>query len=584
MENIEVQERTPQDESDKEAIKELRNTEAQNLRELRQHRDSMREVESEAHAESKNVTGTILKYASPQHYRARSEKLKLRMDSARKRGDTSQSSAVALRDDLQFLKTEDGTSEMTAFQKSVLDPLEQISSIEDAKEHMDVEKALDNLPLSAIREALSLDREKKYSSRYFAHETLSQLKLIQENFQTKTIPSIPAKQKFASMIETLLAEEAGKEDSLFVREPDIILPLLQSVDLGIQPRNRLLFMETIDACVSEEYVRKLCDTGNLSDQRTLDTLFFFRSKTAKKVVLEIIDEYLNSDLTDQDKLVAFMGACHRNPNMHNGDVEGVIHEKVGAYIEKRFGLTHGSEVARRWQRRDDLNIQVNLVALERLEKEAGAGAAELLHKEYGIHEFVRYPVEMLAEQVKLHGKDVPYGTMFFPESDYNDAFDQSEGILEQLYKGTHGKSLTRIFEIGSRIQFAKFLLGLQKEYDHKMSYMIFGAHGDKSSVSFGYLMGEFDTHMLHESASLEKIKNMFVPEPSILLFSCKTGAEGGFAELLSKKLGANIQAPTISTSVKSLSVKYEGRKPIFDLTFNKSDDARATYVKGVKQT
>jgi hypothetical protein len=254
----------------------------------------------------------------------------------------------------------------------------------------------------------------------------------------------------------------------------------------------------------------------------------------------------------------------------------LIIEIVGRNLEEEFNIKDGVEVVKRWKGKDSISILSNLFSLRNIEKDR-PGGAKLLNESYGICEFNRYPTEMMIDQIDNHDKDVPYGAVFFPAEDESDAFDQNKEVLKQLYDGTKGRHISRVFEVDEKSSFARFLVTLRLKYKHKIDFMILVAHGEKYGLRFSW-KSRLNKDIVNESTSIDSIKEMMTDEPSIALISCSTGAEDGFAQIASYKLEARVQAPIVDTVAESLSVRYEGDKPILNVKFR--DDQRE-YLNGI---
>lgn len=235
--------------------------------------------------------------------------------------------------------------------------------------------------------------------------------------------------------------------------------------------------------------------------------------------------------------------------------------------------------------KDKTSLITRLSFMEQIETMA-RGGVQLLHDNYGICEFNRYPLGMLIDQIKKHDELIPYGVVIFPKSDHNDAFDRDLDLLFSLYEQMRGEYLVRFFECGNGQDVYRSLSGLNSKYgdENKISFMILGGHGGVNSIQLGdehVSSGSFtsiEKDMITNSSGLSRVRDYFTPSPQVVLFSCSTGVKGGIAEELSKKLGARVVAPKVPTSPKSIRFIEDIEGQItFDVKYNDGDKA-ALYV------
>ena len=163
-----------------------------------------------------------------------------------------------------------------------------------------------------------------------------------------------------------------------------------------------------------------------------------------------------------------------------------VMDTLGFYLNESFKVTDGSTIVRSWVGKNRLDLKLNLINMYKLEEDE-VGSVKLLYEEYGISEFKRYPTDILLEQFRAHGKDVPYGIILYPRSDYADAFDQdSEKVLPSLHQQTTGKFTNRIFEVSNRNDIGRVIVSLRQRYfKNKISYAIVGGHGLQDLIEFG---------------------------------------------------------------------------------------------------
>lgn len=212
-------------------------------------------------------------------------------------------------------------------------------------------------------------------------------------------------------------------------------------------------------------------------------------------------------------------------------------------------------------------VELNLSVMSELEHRR-PGSVQLLYESYGISHFGRYPISILEDMVEYHGKSVPYGVYLTTRYDHNGAFYQNGGQLEKfvekLQPGTH----LRIVEAGSKLGILHKLMRLHKLYgnEHKISYMLVGAHGSPDGLAFGdHALAELRDFRMSDigKRTAQVLRDeVFVHNIPAAFFSCSTGVEGGIAQQLRNTLSANITAPDASTYSQSFFPVYKDDKMV----------------------
>jgi len=79
--------------------------------------------------------------------------------------------------------------------------------------------------------------------------------------------------------------------------------------------------------------------------------------------------------------------------------------------------------------------------------------------------------------------------------------------------------------------------------------------------------------MIHfEGKGIKRTREFFSKEPSIILFSCSTGAIGGLAEKIRDTFeSTTIIAPDQPTGVADLDVVYTGNHPTFEVEYKEAE-------------
>lgn len=217
------------------------------------------------------------------------------------------------------------------------------------------------------------------------------------------------------------------------------------------------------------------------------------------------------------------------------------------------------------------------------------GIASLLYKEFGIRNFERYPESILIAQFdEFKNVEKPYGVMIQATHDWNGGFGMwsNAQVWEKLFEQIKEHYAFRIIEAKSKMEVARRLIGLNRKYGehHKLSFAFIGGHGSKKSITFG---GPHIRNMLLSEDltghGVRRTGSFFEPNPTIVLVSCSTGAEGGIGQELSKALGAKVIAPSVPTSLKNI-VAFITRKGIdFSIEYStkeEEEDIRKVYLAG----
>lgn len=245
------------------------------------------------------------------------------------------------------------------------------------------------------------------------------------------------------------------------------------------------------------------------------------------------------------------------------------------------------------------SLQTMLV-LERHE----TGVAKTLLNEFGIRDFGRYPIEMLRAQYdERDNRDLPYGIIMYPFSDWNGAFTYDAHIFRSLLEQLNGRQLVRIVEGASRREMTKRLIALNARYapanrlhpeindandqtqpGHRISWAIVGGHGEKFSIQLGPSHDD-DTEwdivdFVGDNYGITRALKIFDDNPSIVLASCSTGQEEGIGQQMSTALSANITAPNVPTSIRDIKVLFDQSGKATFITEYYKDGATKKYSAG----
>jgi hypothetical protein len=267
---------------------------------------------------------------------------------------------------------------------------------------------------------------------------------------------------------------------------------------------------------------------------------------------EVITEKIRSEITSAlESTVELDTGVLRSLKNSFADV---IKLKTSAQLPELFDVP--ASITESW----DMDVNKFLKNIETMQKveQAGEGYVKLLHDNYGIHEFDRYPAEMLAEQAREHGEEGDYGVVMFPrhEFDGEQAFDREQETFAELFEATEGEITPRIFEIDSTTDMMRRFGELRQQYDDEIRYFILGGHGTPEDIEFGGHNNrgtdKLDIDNVENSNSLKAIKDMMAEDVQAALISCSTGAEGGIRDQLEERLNIDIDAPVTKTMFNTM--------------------------------
>ena len=240
---------------------------------------------------------------------------------------------------------------------------------------------------------------------------------------------------------------------------------------------------------------------------------------------------------------------------------------------------------------DELIVK-NISAMKSLETKY-PGMCKILHEDFGIIDFARYPLQTLIAQYVNRNRDVPYGVLIFPQGDHNGAFSQMEAAIYILWDNLTklGYSL-RIFESASRGEVIRALINANNRYGdkNKISFAILGGHGTSNNMRFreseftssGEIKRtDFVGRKDLENRRAKQLKDIFVDHPSVVLVACSTGAQSGLGESISR-LGAFVSAPEQDSTLELIKPYLdENGKIRFEVRYGESPTA--VHFKGTKQ-
>lgn len=207
----------------------------------------------------------------------------------------------------------------------------------------------------------------------------------------------------------------------------------------------------------------------------------------------------------------------------------------------------------------------NIQALEQSER----GTPRILHKEFGIECFFRYPPSLLLHQAQNRDNTgLQYGLCINPKTDYNGAFVNKKYNIETespVYR--FADSLIqqgwgmRIYEVSGARDLYRTLRAAAKKYKNgpHASFLILAGHGDENQIQLGPdkygLLTKKELSVGISGFDEERnhwLKDLFKGEWTAIFDSCSTGEYSGITEQLLKVEGVVSYAPRISASLENI--------------------------------
>ena len=246
------------------------------------------------------------------------------------------------------------------------------------------------------------------------------------------------------------------------------------------------------------------------------------------------------------------------------------------------------------QKHPAVAIEYNLQAVINLEKQK-PGSAKILHDQFGVVQFGRYPLAMLLEQFEERDKnDRPYWVVINAVSDHNAAFFGNYEIYNELSKKLKSNFYARIVEVENVAGLPLALMALNQRYGfkpidapeersgrHNISFIMVGAHGETEEMELGgphyNTVGKLRTDMITKPGVLET-KYFFEPGAVVIFNSCEAGAPGAMAQKLSEVTGLTTIGPEEPAHIEWIDVEPQGsRAPLFGVIYE--DNGRQVATK-----
>lgn len=228
----------------------------------------------------------------------------------------------------------------------------------------------------------------------------------------------------------------------------------------------------------------------------------------------------------------------------------------------------------------------NIETMSAIEKER-PGATALLHREFGIDNFARYPKQVLIDQYDNRDDCTkPFGIIISSKSDYNGAFNRDDvyGSLREQIADTHH---VRVYEAGSRFGVARALVDAHNRYTNagagKIAFGIIAGHGSPDGIQFGDGNDRVRLEIKDvQGRGAGRAGAFFEEGATIVLRSCSTGQEGGIAQKMSEVTGLRVIGPDIPINSEKIDVTFDDKgKPVLDVKYNKG--VAMAYAAGMHQ-
>lgn len=211
----------------------------------------------------------------------------------------------------------------------------------------------------------------------------------------------------------------------------------------------------------------------------------------------------------------------------------------------------------------------------------GREQALVLQNEFGIHNFGRYPIEMLLKQVgRKDDISRPYGVILSPSFDRNDIDSSSAPAYLSLFEQLGDDFNLRITEVESKKGpggILRRLAQFNNRYNfenqgHKIGFLILAGHGNREgdTIWIGDEDLPFGLKTINTSdadrAQRRNIQRYFEDHIDIILLGCYTGRK--FVQKLSQILNARAFGYTGSVNrLETLRIEKVGNKVLFDPHF-----------------
>lgn len=189
------------------------------------------------------------------------------------------------------------------------------------------------------------------------------------------------------------------------------------------------------------------------------------------------------------------------------------------------------------------------------------GSARYLQQEFRLHNFARYPFNVLARQYRdsagigpASQEDTLVNKYLIARFDHNAAFQDKKTTIDNLSSLVRraGQKL-EIHEMDSTDAVARSLL----HGEHKIGLAIFHAHnnGVNAAISRTENFDQLDIW------SNPQVAGKFAADATVIMESCHTGRRGMMGDTIANAWNVNVMAPTVATSITEFTVSNSPPAP-----------------------
>lgn len=292
-----------------------------------------------------------------------------------------------------------------------------------------------------------------------------------------------------------------------------------------------------------------------TDIKMLDWLYS-HSPNNKSQYAKLLKKLLN--LYNENYIL--VSACLYSENFRNIGIE-----QVSKKIEKYgFSEQESKTVIEKWiygggsEKTLPEAILKNVTVIDHIEKER-PGILKFLISKFDLYDFGRYPPDLLINQFdEYENQELPYGLVIFAEEDNNGVYFEYQDQLQKLAEDLKGKYVLRFAETGSRDDLTRLLVRLRLKYgkNHKISFGILGAHGNRFSVTLRRPRDSDDHYDEIFKEDVDKYSgrkyDLFEENATLILLSCESGMKGAIGGDISKAVRVKTIAPKESSGLESI--------------------------------
>lgn len=191
-------------------------------------------------------------------------------------------------------------------------------------------------------------------------------------------------------------------------------------------------------------------------------------------------------------------------------------------------------------------------AMGELEEEK-PGSVKILHEQFGISSFHRYPKQILLQQLEPQDPSKEVGLLLFGENDWNGAFDNQQKVWNRIYNRQKDRLNFQIIECGSESALNEKLQKVQQEYAGRVALTVLSSHSEPEGFFLG-TEGEEGAFVSQESVQkmTSSIKSMFAENAQFIANACSSGAISGWVKSVSKEARLKAVGPDRPAAIEDI--------------------------------